>query len=172
MVLLRSIDEITVEVAETVALKSNMLKHALEESNPEQFIPLPNITGEVMFKIVDYMTKQTEFESKKPQEIVEKSPELEGDVAKAKEALKAWEQTVATWEVAYMDVSMNMLYDLFLGANFMDLQGLLSLCAEKIASLIKGKTVKEIRKTFNIVNDFTPEEEADYVKKYEWAFTD
>lgn len=54
----------------------------------------------------------------------------------------------------------------------MDLQGLLSLCAEKIASLIKGKTVKEIRKTFNIVNDFTPEEEADYMKKYEWAFTD
>lgn len=54
----------------------------------------------------------------------------------------------------------------------MDIQGLLSLCAEKIASLIKGKTVKEMRKTFNITNDFTPEEEEEYQKKYEWAFTE
>ncbi|KAF3321209.1 SKP1-like protein 1B-like protein [Carex littledalei] len=172
MVLLKCIDGVTVEVAETVALKSKMLKHALEESIPERFIPLDNITGEVMFKIVDYMAMQTELESKKPQEIVEKSPELEGEVAKAEEALKAWKQTVVTWEEKYMDVSMNMLYDLFLGANFMDIQGLLSLCAEKIANLIKGKTVKEIRKTFNITNDFTPEEEEEYQKKYEWAFSD
>lgn len=107
-------DGVTVEVAETVALKSKMLKHALEESNPERFIPLDNITGEVMSKIVDYMTMQTELESKKPQEIVEKSPELEGEVEKAEEALKAWKQTVVTWEEKYMDVSMNMLYDLFL----------------------------------------------------------
>lgn len=28
-----------------------------------------------------------------------------------------------------------------------------------VANMIKGKSVEEIRKTFNIVNDFTPEEE-------------
>ena len=30
----------------------------------------------------------------------------------------------------------------------------------EVASMIKGKTPEEIRKQFNIVNDFTPEEEA------------
>ena len=37
---------------------------------------------------------------------------------------------------------------------------LLDLTCATVASMIKGKTPEEIRKTFNIVNDFTPEEEA------------
>jgi S-phase kinase-associated protein 1 len=35
--------------------------------------------------------------------------------------------------------------------------------------MIKGKSVEEIRKTFNIVNDFTPEEEEAIRKENEWA---
>lgn len=31
--------------------------------------------------------------------------------------------------------------------------------------MIKGKTAEEIRKTFNITNDFTPEEEAQIKKE-------
>lgn len=34
--------------------------------------------------------------------------------------------------------------------------------------MIKGKTVEEIRKTFNIKNDFTPEEEETIRKENEW----
>ncbi len=33
----------------------------------------------------------------------------------------------------------------------------------------KGKTPEEIRKTFNIKNDFTPEEEEE-VRENQWAF--
>jgi S-phase kinase-associated protein 1 len=35
--------------------------------------------------------------------------------------------------------------------------------------MIKGKSVEEIRKTFNIVNDFTPEEEEQIRKENEWC---
>ncbi len=45
-------------------------------------------------------------------------------------------------------------------ANYMDIKPLLDLTCAKVASMIKGKTPEEIRKVFNIVNDFTPEEEA------------
>ena len=45
-------------------------------------------------------------------------------------------------------------------ANYMDIKPLLDLTCAKVASMIKGRTPEEIRKVFNIVNDFTPEEEA------------
>ena len=37
-----------------------------------------------------------------------------------------------------------------------------------VANMIKGKSPEEIRKLFNIVNDFTPEEEAQIKKENEW----
>lgn len=39
-----------------------------------------------------------------------------------------------------------------------------------MANMIKGKTVEEIRKHFNIVNDFTKEEEEQIRKENEWAY--
>lgn len=37
------------------------------------------------------------------------------------------------------------------------------------SSCAQGKTAEEIRKTFNIVNDFTPEEEAQVREENKWC---
>ena len=60
----------------------------------------------------------------------------------------------------FVDVDQEVLFELILAANYMDVKALLDLCCAKVASMMKGKTAEQIRKTFNIVNDFTPEEEA------------
>ena len=36
--------------------------------------------------------------------------------------------------------------------------------------MMKGKTPEKIRKTFNIKNDFTPEEEEEIRRENQWAF--
>ena len=46
---------------------------------------------------------------------------------------------------------------------------LLDLCCAKIASMIKGKSPEEIRETFGIENDFTPEEEARLREEHKWC---
>ncbi|KAJ3689829.1 hypothetical protein LUZ61_018993 [Rhynchospora tenuis] len=172
MVLLKSQDDTTVEVDEMAALQSNMIKLVLEETHPDQYIPLGNVSGKVLSKIADYLTKQIEFASKKPQEIIEKNLlELKDDVAKAQADLKQWKKDVETWEDKYIDVDMGMLYDLYVAANYMDIEGLLYLCIEKIASLIRGKTVEEMREIFDIKNDFTREEEKKIQAEHKWAFT-
>ena len=53
--------------------------------------------------------------------------------------------------------------------NVLILQGLLDVTCKTVANMIKGKTPEEIRKTFNIKNDFTPSEEEQVRKENEWC---
>ncbi|KAF0038439.1 hypothetical protein F2P81_008923 [Scophthalmus maximus] len=54
-------------------------------------------------------------------------------------------------------------------ANYLDIKGLLDVTCKTVANMIKGKTPEEIRKTFNIKNDFTEEEEAQVRKENQWC---
>ena len=49
------------------------------------------------------------------------------------------------------------LLQLTMAANCLHIYNLLDLTAEVIAGIFIGKTLKEIRKTLNIVNAFSPE---------------
>ena len=60
------------------------------------------------------------------------------------------------------------LFEMILFANKLGYKQLLDLTCAEVASMIKGKTPEEIRKTFNIVNDFTPEEEAQVREENKW----
>ncbi|GAB2225216.1 hypothetical protein Droror1_Dr00006007 [Drosera rotundifolia] len=55
-------------------------------------------------------------------------------------------------------------------ANYLNIKNLLDLTCQTVADMIKGKTPEEIRKTFNIKNDFTPEEEEEVHRENQWAF--
>ena len=57
----------------------------------------------------------------------------------------------------------------FQAANYLDIKGLLDVTCKTVANMIKGKTPEEIRKTFNIKNDFTEEEEAQVHKENQWC---
>ncbi|CAF4307887.1 unnamed protein product, partial [Rotaria sordida] len=46
---------------------------------------------------------------------------------------------------------------------------LLDVTCTSVANMIKGKTSEEIRQTFNIKNDFTPQEEEQIKKENEWC---
>ena len=67
------------------------------------------------------------------------------------------EEVVGQWDSDFVNVEQELLFELILAAHSMDIKSLLDLTCAKVASMIKGKTPEEIRKTFNIVNDFTPE---------------
>merc|ERR1712000_342908 len=54
-------------------------------------------------------------------------------------------------------------------SNSRDIKPLLAVGCKTVANMIKGKSPEEIRKTFNIQNDFTPEEEDQIRRENEWA---
>lgn len=62
----------------------------------------------------------------------------------------------------FINVPHPELFELAKAANFMDIPPLLNLTCAKIASMIKDKTVPEIRKTFSLPEDETVDEEPDW----------
>ena len=56
-----------------------------------------------------------------------------------------------------------------MAANYLDIKPLLELSCAKVASLIKGRSIPEIRQFFKITNDFSPEEEERVIQENKWA---
>jgi len=146
---LKSSDGESFEVDEAVALESQTIKHMIEDDCADNGIPLPNVTSKILAKVIEYCKKHV-------------------DAAKPDE--KVTEEELKTWDQDFVKVDQATLFDLILAANYLNIKNLLDLTCQTVADMIKGKTPEEIRKTFNIKNDFTPEEEEEVRRENQWAF--
>lgn len=148
-------------------MQSELMKTMIEGDTIERDIPIPNVRTAIAKKIMDFCVMVTGTPAKSPSigavepipyHIVEK-PLKSANLAECVPKIFA----------DYIDVDQEVLYEILLGANYLDIKTLLDLCCAKTASMIKGKTPEQIRATFNIVNDFTPSEEAAIVAENKWA---
>jgi len=137
-----------------VAVMSELVKTMAEGDADEKEIPLPNVKAEVLKKVVAYMNYHQDNVAK----------EIEKPLKSANMA-----EVVSQWDSDFVDVEQELLFELILASNYMDIKPLLDLTCAKVASMIKGKTPEQIRKTFNIQNDFTPEEEEAVRAENKWA---
>ena len=76
---------------------------------------------------------------------------------------------VDPWHADFINLDQEVLFELIMASNYLDIKPLLELACAKVASLIKNKSVPEIRKFFNIENDFSPEEEQQIMEENKWA---
>ncbi|OAY50541.1 SKP1-like protein 1B [Manihot esculenta] len=148
---LKSSDGETFEMDEAVALESQTIKHMIEDDCADNGIPLPNVTSKILSKVIEYCKKHVE------------TPKSEDRPSSVDDELKAW-------DAEFVKVDQATLFDLILAANYLNIKSLLDLTCQTVADMIKGKTPEEIRKTFNIKNDFTPEEEEEVRRENQWAF--
>lgn len=121
-------------------------------------VPLPNVSARILAKVIEYCTEHVKANGKKTE-----SKDDAAKVAKIDEELKSW-------DAEFCKVDQSTLFELILAANYLNMKTLLDLTCYTVANMIKGKTPEEIRKTFNIENDFTPEEEEEVRCENQWAF--
>ncbi|XP_074608281.1 S-phase kinase-associated protein 1-like [Acropora palmata] len=151
IVMLKSADEEILEVDEEVA--KTMLRGFGVENFDEEPYPLPNVNGAILKKVIQW----TEIHKDDP-------PPPDDDENKEKRT-----DDIDPWDQEFLKVDNGTLFELMLAADHLKLEGLLVVTCKTVANMIKGKTPEEIKKTFNIKNDFTPEEEEQVRKANEWC---
>mmetsp|Transcript_14118 Transcript_14118/g.47648 ORF Transcript_14118/g.47648 Transcript_14118/m.47648 type:complete len:186 (-) Transcript_14118:163-720(-) len=140
-----------------LASMSDLVKTMVDEEQDEdeaQEIPLPNVKSPILAKVITFCQRYKE----EPMSEIEK-PLKSSNMS----------EVVQEWYATFVSVEQEVLFELILAANYMDIKPLLDLTCACVASMIKGKTPEEIRKTFNIVNDFSPEEEAQVREENKWC---
>ncbi|CAN0917471.1 SKP1-like protein 4 [Linum grandiflorum] len=108
------------ELEKSAAEQSEMIKKLIKEMGTDGAIPLDNITGSILSKVIKYWRMHT-------------SAAAEAD------KVRKWDQEI---------VKVNL----------------------KAAHMISGKTTEEMRRIFNIQNDFTLELEADIRIENRWTY--
>ncbi|CAL4900957.1 unnamed protein product [Urochloa decumbens] len=170
MITLISSDSERFEVPEAAATLSQTIRHMIEDGCTDGGIPLPNVTGKILAKVLEYCNKHAPA-SAEAEAASSSSPDAAaaGSSSSAAAAVSS-KEALESFDKAFVDVDQATLYDLILAANYLDVKGLLDIVCQKVADMIKGKPVEEIRRAFSIQNDFTPEEEEEIRKENPWAF--
>jgi S-phase kinase-associated protein 1 len=147
-----------IEVEKSVALLSKTVTNMIEDQEDSDRLPLANVRGDILKLTMDWCKKHADAVKKAGVTEETKLP------AEEKTELEKWDKEFA----AIGD--QTRLFELILAANYLDIKNLLDLMCLTVANMIKGKGPEEIRATFNIENDFTPEEEAEVRRENQWAF--
>lgn len=123
-----------------------------DEDDNEIIMPVPNVRSSVLQKIIEWAEhhKDTNFPDEDDDDSRKSAP-------------------VDMWDREFLKVDQEMLYEIILAANYLNIKPLLDAGCKIVAEMIRGRSPEEIRRTFNIVNDFTPEEEAAIRRENEWA---
>jgi len=157
-VTLQSNDGALIEIDHEVAARSVLIKNMMDDLGPESYatqpIPIPNVNEAVLRKVIEWCEHHRNDPPVQNEE--------ESDSRKKTTDIEEWDQK-------FMQVDQEMLFEIILASNYLDIKPLLDVGCKTVANMIKGKSPEEIRKTFNITNDFTPEEEEQIRRENEWA---
>ncbi|KAH7847743.1 hypothetical protein Vadar_029821 [Vaccinium darrowii] len=143
-IILKSIDGETFEVDKAVALQMQPINYPIEEDCADTFFPVPNVKGSILSKVIEYC-------------------KMHADDHVSNVQLKSF-------DAQFVNVEQEVLFDLIRAANYLGIKGLLDMTCQTVADMIKGKTPAEIRRTFNLRDQFTPEEEEEVRRENAWAF--
>ncbi|XP_024625295.1 SKP1-like protein 1B isoform X2 [Medicago truncatula] len=113
---LKSSDNETFEVPEAVALESQTIKHMIEDDCTDNGIPVPNVTGQILAKVIEYCKKHV-------------------DAASSDE--KPSEDDLKNWDAEFVKVDQDTLFDLILAANYLNIKSLLDLTCQSVADMIR-----------------------------------
>ncbi|XP_065193532.1 S-phase kinase-associated protein 1-like [Sycon ciliatum] len=147
------------DVEVKVACQSKVLKAMLQDTgdiaDDDQPVPLPPVNGATLRKVIEWCTHYQNENSVEGEDPLDES--------------ESRTINIDSWDKEFLKVDQKNLFELIKAANYLDIKGLLDAACKTVANMIKGKTTEELRKKFNIVNDFSSDEEEEIRKEKAWC---
>ena len=176
--------EVDVDIAKCSVTIKTMLEDLGMDDDEEEVVPLPNVNSAILRKVIQWATYHKD--DPPPPEDDENKEKRTDDISswdadflkvnshiasriRVREISRVLEISTVNIPTIHSQVDQGTLFELILAANYLDIKGLLDVTCKTVANMIKGKTPEEIRKTFNIRNDFTASEEEQVRKENEWC---
>ena len=154
-VILISSDGEKIEISAKAAMRSTLINDSIQDCRDDIIeFTANNVKGNILKKIVEYLEHYKDTE---PKEIERPLPS------------QNFKECVDEFDFNFTEIDLDMLFEIILASNYLDIKPLLELASAKVASILKGKTTEEIRRTFGITNEFTPEEEQQIIEENKWC---
>merc|ERR1712173_39116 len=120
-------------ISRQAALMCNLVKSIIEGDSDVKKIEIKKVSHDILKLIVTYLKHH---KGKVPAEI-----------AKPIRSVKMEKIVEDEWDATFINgLAKRTIFQIILGANYMDIKSLLHLGCAKIATMIKGKSPEEIKK--------------------------
>ena len=143
------------DMTRAAASMARTLEDLLNDLGEDSPIPIPSVNAHIMRHVIEY----AEYKVHNPNPAKPTDPK---ELRRTDDILP-WDRDF----IAALDQST--LFDVIMAANYLSLQDLVDLGCKSVANMIKGKSVEELRETFHLKNEFTPEEEKKVREENEWC---
>jgi len=130
--LVASDNETTFSVVKAFVKMSKLVCNIIEGDSDADRIQVKQVDGETLDKIVEYINHHKGVEP--------------AEIAKPIRSVKMEKIVEDPWDAEFINgLPKRALFQLILGANYMDCKSLLHLGCAKVATMIKGKSPEEIK---------------------------
>merc|ERR1712087_223605 len=130
------------------AMMCNLVKSIIEGDSDAKVIEIKKVSRDILKLIVDYLLHH--------------KGKVPADIAKPIRSVKMEKIVEDEWDANFINSqSKRNIFQIILGANYMDIKSLLHLGCAKIATMIKGKSPEEIKKILSEEDDDIKDEKTD-----------
>lgn len=155
-IVVESSDGVTYSLDEEAASLSITIKNMWEDlegvCDDGTAIPLPNVCGETLERVVSFCTMYASH--------------VDGE----DDGKESSDSASSQWKCdVLLDADEHTIYQLMLAANYLDIKPLLDLTCLCVAERIEGKSSEELCAFFGLTNDFTPEEHKQLDEDHPWC---
>jgi len=135
-------------ISRTAAMMCNLVKSIIEGDSEVKKIEIKKVSQDILALIVEYLKHH--------------NGKVPAEIAKPIRSVKMAKIVEDEWDAEFINkMQKRTIFQIILGANYMDIKSLLHLGCAKIATMIKGKSPEEIKK---ILSEDDQEDEKEAAK--------